>query len=94
MVFEILLFIAILATSFPLGLFLAWLCDDELVKDRKFFLLFAYFLLIMEGFLFIFSFNPSLIFSIAYLIIILVIMVRKGRVIEYENKFRKNKNIK
>jgi hypothetical protein len=93
MVIEIVLYLLLLATSLPVGLFLAWLCDDELIKDRKYFSLFSYFLLLITILLFFFYFKISLILALVYLIFILGILIRRGKIIEKNlsrRKLRKN----
>jgi hypothetical protein len=89
--FQIILYLVILVTSLPVGLFLAWLCDDELIKDRKYFLLLSYFLLVVSIFLFFFYFKISLLLAILYMILVLWVLVRRGRKLEKSIKLKRIK---
>ncbi len=80
----IIYYILILATSIPAGLLLAWLCDDELKKGKKYFMaMICLLLVVLAGFL-LFYRNISAILSILYLIAVFKIMILKGK-----NKFEK-----
>jgi hypothetical protein len=91
---QIILYLVVLATALPVGLFLAWLCEDELVNDRKYFLLFSYFLLIVSIILFFFYFKLGIILAILYTIIILWILIRRGRRMEKNIRMGKVKTSK
>ena len=89
MIIKIVLYLFLLATSLPVGLFLAWLCDDELIKDRKYFFMLSWFLIICAFSSYIFYFKASIIFSIVYILFVILILIRRGRAIENKLKTRK-----
>jgi len=91
MILEVILYLLVFATSWPMGLLLAWLCEDEIIKDRKYFFMMSYFLIICLILIFIFFFNKDIILAIIYLIVILVILIRRGRKLEAKIKSRKSK---
>ncbi len=84
MIIEVIIYFAILATSYPVAKLLAWLCDDELLKDRKYFILFAYFLIVISIIFMIFYFNIATILSLVYLMLILFFLLGKDK------KFKRN----
>lgn len=71
-----LIYLLILATSLPVGWFLAWLCDDELKNDRRYFFIFIWGLLLLSVFFLIFYFKEAFIFSLIYMVLIVVILLR------------------
>lgn len=77
MVIEILGYLLILVTAFPVSRFLAWLCDDELIIDRKYFVYFFYCLILVTFILLIFYFNLSMLLSLLYLALVLTFMIPK-----------------
>jgi len=76
---EVIVYLIILATALPACWLLAWLCDDEIIKDRKYFIFFGYFIIIVAILLMLFNFNIPMLFSMAYLLIVLAILARAGR---------------
>ncbi len=78
-VITIILSLAFLVTSLPVGLLLAWLCKDELGKDRKYFYAVSGFLLICLALIGMFYKDMgSMAFSIAYMVIVFIIMALKS----------------
>jgi hypothetical protein len=84
---QILLYILVFATFFPLGIFMSKLCADELVKDRKYFFLMACLSLILALILFFIYFKPAIIFSLLYLSLVLAVMIRKSRDKKFVKKY-------
>ncbi len=77
MIIQILLYLIILGTSFPVSRFLAKLCDDELILDRKYFIYLFYTLILVAFILLIFYFNISMLLSLLYLALVVTFMVPK-----------------
>lgn len=75
----VIIYLAVLATSLPAGRLLAWLCEDELLKDRKYFIMLAYFLIIAALGFIILYFDVSIVFSIVYMLLILLVMLHKSK---------------
>lgn len=86
---EAIVYIFVLATALPIGWLLAWLCKDELAKDRKYFLWLAYFIIFISLVLMLFYFNIPILLSIAYMLIILAILAKFGRRYRTINKKKK-----
>jgi len=82
------LLIVILLSAFPIGYFLAWLCRDELVAGRKWFIIIALAGLISNFYIAFASFSGGLsaILTLFYLAIICFVAVWKS----YDRKFVKN----
>jgi hypothetical protein len=78
-IFFIVFYILVLLTSLPMGYFLARLCKDELVNDRKYFFLLIYVMILTTLALLVFYFKPSFILSMSYIIIVLLTMIRKSK---------------
>ncbi|MDP1728688.1 MAG: hypothetical protein Q8L27_00610 [archaeon] len=89
MVMSILVNFLILLTSLPIGFLLCWLCGDELVKDRRYFIFFMYFIVLVLLLLGIFYFNIPMMLSLIYLLIILGIFVIAGRRTSLKAKVKK-----
>jgi len=88
MILTIILSIIILATSWPVSLLLSWLCADELVKDKKYFVALSYFLLGLGIIISLFYFNSVIIFSLVYMILVLALMILKSRDIKFVKKYQ------
>jgi len=68
----------ILATAFPIGFLLAWLCRDELKQGRKYFKLIAGVCVVGIAGLLILYRNFSAILTLAYICIVSLISVHMG----------------
>jgi len=80
MVIKIILSVLVMLTAVPAGLFLAWLCKDELVKCRKYFIAMIYFMAVLASIgKFLLNFGSAEILSMIYLSIALFTMVLKSR---------------
>lgn len=88
MAIEIILYILIVATSVPAGLLLAWLCDDELKKGKRYFRVMIYLLLLAMFGLLLFYRNISAILAVFYMILVFWIMILKGKK-KFEKRERK-----
>jgi len=77
MVMEVLIYALILASSIPVGLILAWLCDDEVVYGKKWFKIILYVLCIGLIGVLLFYFNWSIVLSLVYMIIVTLISLIK-----------------
>jgi len=77
-VLKIIASIAVLLTSVPIGLFLSWLCSDELKNDRRYFYALSSLLLISAVFVQLFYKNGAVILSISYMVVVLFIMILKS----------------
>jgi len=76
---EVLLYILVLATAYPIGLLLAWLCQDELKGCKRYFMAMIYLLLLfIIGFL-LFYRNISAILAMFYMIVVFWVMVLRAR---------------
>ena len=73
------LYLAILLTSIPVGMFLAKLCGDELKQGRKYFRIFLYVSGLLVVLTLIFYRNIALLLSLAYALVIIVMMLLKSR---------------
>lgn len=73
MVVEILVYFLILLSAIPVGFFLAWLCDDEVIYGKKWFRIIAIILILLIIGLFLFYYNLPVILSLIYLLIITLI---------------------
>ncbi|MEK6886032.1 MAG: hypothetical protein AABX17_03640 [Nanoarchaeota archaeon] len=82
---EAIIYFVILVTSYPVAKLLAWLCEDEIVKDRKYFIWLAYSIIILAILLFIFYFNIAILMSLVYMLFLMAFLIRSGR----KRKFRK-----
>jgi hypothetical protein len=76
---EVIFYLLILATAFPIGLLLARLCEDELVKDKKYFFMMSCLLILISIIFLLYSMNFSMIFSSIYMIFIFSILLYKGK---------------
>ena len=76
---EVIFYILVLATAFPVAWLLAWLCDDELVSDKKWFKYTLYCLGIVLLVILIFYRNLAIILSLVYMIIILLMLLWFGK---------------
>lgn len=73
------LYLLAMATAIPVGLFLAWLCDDEIVDGQKWFRIILYFL-VLVGIVFLFVYqNIPMLLSLVYMIIVTCVSIFKGR---------------
>src|SRR3989344_2604076 len=72
---DIIFYIVILATTVPVGMLLAWLCKDELRKDRKYFIILAYFFTVVLLAIALIYFRISFILTLIYAILILLILI-------------------
>ena len=72
---DIIFYIVILATAVPVGMLLAWLCKDELRKDRKYFIILAYFFTVVLLAIALIYFRISFILTLIYAILILLILI-------------------
>jgi len=79
MITEVIVYFVILATSYPLAELLAWLCEDEIIKDRKYFIWLAYFLIVISIGVIVFYFNNIILLSLAYMLFLMAFLIRKGR---------------
>jgi hypothetical protein len=89
MIKEAILLLFVFATSIPVAKLLAWLCEDELKNDRKYFFMLGLFLAFSALILFFVYFKPSIIFSLCYMILVLALMIKK--VVKPEKKNKKKK---
>jgi len=71
------LYVIIMLTSIPVGMLLAWLCSDEIVYRRWFYLLFFCFFFAYV-FFFIFFRNASILLTLLYMMIITFMCIRKS----------------
>jgi len=79
MIKEGLLYAVVLLTSIPIGLFLAWLCSDELFDGRRWFKLILYSLVIVFVVILLVYRNIPIMLSLVYMIIITLISLYKGK---------------
>lgn len=76
---SILVDVLILITAIPVGLFLAWLCSDELKDGKKWFRLIFY-ALVLIGIVFLLVYrNILILMSLAYMVIITAVSLWKGK---------------
>jgi hypothetical protein len=78
MLLDTILYLVILVTAYPAGLFLAWLSDNEVVKDAKYIIATIHFLVIASIFLVVINFRISNLMGLIYLVLVLAVMVIKG----------------
>lgn len=87
MIIEGIIYIVILATAIPVGLFLSSLCEDELVKDRRYFRLMSYFLLIMALLFSVFYGKTSIVLTLVYMVFLFEVMIyRSGKIKNKKSK--------
>lgn len=79
MIKEVIGYILIFATAFPVGYILAKICKDELIKDRNYILALSWLLLIVAVFLLIFNFSSMIIISLAYMALVFGIMLKMSK---------------
>jgi len=75
MLIKIGVYIVVLLTSIPVSLLLAWLCKDEMVKDRKWFtiaLCSFIFFLILTLFFYI---EKAVILCLVYMILVTIVFI-------------------
>jgi MFS-type transporter involved in bile tolerance (Atg22 family) len=78
MIIEVILYLVILGTSFPTGLLLAKLCEDELVKDRKYFIIMVYIIgLVLLGLIWAYP-RISFILALVYMLLVMAIIISKS----------------
>jgi hypothetical protein len=82
MIIEVILYMVILATAWPCGIYLAHLCDDELVKDKIYFRLISYFLLVISIVFLIFYDKTGIVLSLVYMVFLLEVMIYKSNKIK------------
>jgi hypothetical protein len=82
------LYAMILLSAVPIGLLIAWLCNDELIPDRKYILITSLSLFIFLVILAAAKSNISAILSVIYMIVILGIMFFAGS-FSKKNKYSK-----
>ena len=80
---QIILEIAILASAFPAGYLLSYLCRDELKMGRKWFRGITAICIILALILAVFYRNAPIILTLDYIAIVALISVRKS----YDSKF-------
>lgn len=85
---ETMIIAVILASSFPAGYLLAYLCKEELVMGRKWFKGISWICLMVIIILLQVYRNYSIILTLSYLAIVSLISVHKG----YDKKFVKKIN--
>ena len=78
MVIEIILYILVLITSVPVGLLLAWLCEDEIVVFRKYIIITIYVIILFVVISALVSFNLPVVLSLVYTFFALLIMILKS----------------
>lgn len=78
MIIEVILYLAILATAYPAGIFLTRLCDDECAKDRRYLLVTIHFLIISTIILVVVNFRITNLMVMIYMILVFSIMAVKG----------------
>jgi hypothetical protein len=76
-IWTVILYVIIMLTSIPVGMLLAWLCSDEIVYRRWFYLLFFCFFFAYV-FFFIFFRNASILLTLLYMMIITFMCIRKS----------------
>ncbi len=79
MIIEAIIYLIILATVIPVGLFLSKLCDDELIKDQIYFRLISYLLIIAAVTLLIFKTSFSVILALIYVVLLLEVLIYKSK---------------
>ena len=85
---ETLIIAIILASAFPVGLLLAYLCKEELVMGRKWFKMISWAcLVVIFVLLFVFR-NYPVILTLSYIAIVSLISVHKS----FNKKFVRTKN--
>ncbi len=88
---RIILYLLVMATAMPIGLFLAWLCDDEVVEGRKWFRIILY-SLILVGIVFLLVYqNIPMLLSLGYMIIVTCVSIFKERSMGKVGSRRKKK---
>jgi len=78
MIVQFLLYALVLLTAIPAGYVLAWLCKDELKDGRKWFKIILCSLAVVMIVSFVFYINTSIILSLAYMIIITLVSLKKS----------------
>jgi len=79
MIYKTALYVLILLTALPLGIFITKLCKDELIKDKKYFILmFVLFFILLILSLIYFNFL-SLILTLMYGILFLLVLISKSK---------------
>ena len=78
MIIEAVIYLLILLTVIPFGLVLAKLCEDELIKDRRYFMILSKFLLITSVAGLIFYRGTSIILAPIYMVLVLLVMIKKS----------------
>jgi len=76
---EAIIYILVLVTAYPVGILLAWLCDDELKYCKKYFIAMIYLLLLIIISFLLFYRNISAILAMVYMIVVFYVMVLRGR---------------
>jgi len=69
----------VLLTVVPIGWFLSWLCKDELVSDRKWLRYFLISVFIILSSIVLLYRNITIILSLLYLVMVLIIMLYLGK---------------
>ncbi len=85
-IIEVIAYILILLTSWLVGKLLAWLCDDELVPDRKYFFWLSYLFLGIALIMFFAYFDVAMILSLVYMVFVFGVMLSENK-----NKIRKKR---
>jgi len=75
MITEVILYFIILATAWPVGVILAKICSDELMPDRRYFILMTFVMGLSFISLLIFFRKVSILLSLIYMIILLGVMI-------------------
>lgn len=72
------LYLGLMLTALPIGIFLAWLCKDELRAGRKWFFVILYSLVIsILVFLLVWS-NVPILLSLSYMVIVTFVSLFKS----------------
>jgi len=85
LIFQVILFVIIILTALPVGWLLAWLCKDEIVFRKWFYVLF-YFFIAVAIILLIFTRPVYEILTIFYIILLILLAIYKSK----DKKFFKN----
>lgn len=85
MAVQTLLVFLILASAFPVGYLLAYLCKEELAAGRKYFKILAWLAVVLAIIFLLFYRDFSIILTLAYISIVALISVHKS----YNKKIKK-----
>jgi len=74
----ILLYVLVFATAIPVGWLLAWLCKDELVDGRKWFMRIGYILVIILIVAVLVWRDVPIVLSLSYMIVVTAVSLYKS----------------